>query len=148
MGVKTIPVRFKKLRDDAILPPYMTKGAAGCDFYAAMDNPVKIEPGEWAEISFGLAIEVPEGYMLEIRSRSGYARKYNIEVYHGVIDSDYRGELSALVKNMGSSWVQFFPGERIAQGVFVEYSRADFIEVDELDETERGTGGFGSTGEK
>lgn len=146
MAAKKIAVRIKKLRDDAIIPPYMTAGAAGCDFYAAMDAPVRIEPGEHVEIPFGIAMEIPDGYMLEIRSRSGYARKYHVEVYHGVIDSDYRGELSAIVKNMGDSWIEFYPGDRVCQGLFIECARAEFEEVEELSESERGTGGFGSTG--
>ena len=143
---KNIHVRFKKLREDAIMPPYMTSGAAGCDFYAAMDEDVEIMPGEQVEIPFGLAMEIPEGYMLEIRSRSGYAIKHRIEVYHGVIDSDYRGELSAIVKNRSKIPCTFHPGDRVAQGVFIECARAEFEEVDELDETDRGENGFGSTG--
>ena len=146
MLTNSIKVHFKKLRENAIMPRYMTDGAAGCDFYAALEHPVKLWPGKQAEIPFGIAIEIPDGYMLEIRSRSSYAIKYGLEVYHGVIDSDFRGELSAIIRNNGENAHIFYPGDRVAQGVFIECTRVEFIESDELSDTRRGDGGFGSTG--
>ena len=139
-------VSYVKMRENAIEPKYHTDGAAGFDFYAAIDKPINIKPGEWAEVPFGIAMEIPVGYELRVRSRSGLAFKHSVIAYHGLIDSDYRGELSVLLHNTGSEEYVVLPGDRVAQGVLSRYETAIFEEVSELSDTKRGTSGFGSTG--
>jgi dUTP pyrophosphatase len=144
--MNTINVKTKKLRENAVIPHYQTAGAAGFDFHAAISNTIEIAPGEWREIPFGIAMEIPEGYELRIRSRSGLAFGYHVIAYHGLIDSDYRGELSVLLHNAGEHTFSVHPGDRIAQGVISRYETAIFEEASELSETNRGIHGFGSTG--
>ena len=139
-------VKIKKLRDDAIIPEYKTDGAAGFDFYAAIDDTIVIMPNEWRDIPFGIAMEIPEGYELRVRSRSGPAFHNQVIAYHGLIDSDYRGGLSVLLHNTGHTAFIVKPGDRVAQGVISRYEKATFLEVETLSETERGAKGFGSTG--
>lgn len=141
-----IKVFVKKLRKDAVIPRYQSKGAAGFDFHAAIDKTIKIKPGKWKEVPFGIAMEIPPGYELKIRSRSGPAFKYRVIAYHGLIDSDFRGELSVLLHNTGKKVYKIKPGDRVAQGEIHSYETASFVEVSKLSETERGAGGFGSTG--
>ena len=141
-----VDVKIKKLRDNAIVPVYQTDGSAGFDFYAAIDSPRYIGPGDWVEIPFGIAMEIPPGYELRIRSRSGLAFKHKLIAYHGLVDSDFRGELSVLLHNAAYDKYVVQPGERIAQGVISKYDIANFILTDELSETARGENGFGSTG--
>ena len=141
-----LQVKIKKLRPDAIIPVYQTSGAAGFDFHAAIDNTIVVMPNEWQVIPFGLAIEMPHGYELRIRSRSGPAFNHHVIAYHGLIDNDYRGELSVLLHNEGVTAFVVKPGDRVAQGVIYRYETANFVEVDLLSETVRGDGGFGSTG--
>jgi len=97
--VSKIEVKIKKLRENATIPRYQTDGAAGFDFYAAIDENIVITPDEWIAAPFGIAIEIPKGYELRIRSRSGLAFNDRIIAYHGLIDSDFRGELSVLLHN-------------------------------------------------
>jgi dUTP pyrophosphatase len=146
MLLNKIEVPIKRLRDDAVIPRYQTEGAAGFDFHAVIDDTIVIEPGEWKEVSFGIALEIPPGYELRVRSRSGPAFNHHVIAYHGLIDSDYRGELSVLLHNTGAERYTIKPGDRVAQGVLSRYDTAVFVEVSELSETARGTGGFGSTG--
>lgn len=142
----SVRVKIKKLREDAIVPQYQSEGAAGFDFHAAIDEPIIIQPDEWKEVPFGIALELPIGFELRVRSRSGLAFRDHIIAYHGLVDSDYRGELSVLLHNAGPEAYTVSPGQRVAQGVISKYESVVFIVSDELSETERGANGFGSTG--
>ena len=141
-----VSVKVKKLRDGAIIPRYQSDGAAGFDFHASIDKPVTMMPGDWLNVPFGIAMEIPLGYELRIRSRSSSVFGHHVVAYHGTIDSDYRGELSVLLHNEGQTLYEINPGDRVAQGVISRVETAVFTEVEELSETERGDGGFGSTG--
>ncbi|MBR3323035.1 dUTP diphosphatase [Candidatus Saccharibacteria bacterium] len=144
--MSSLEVKVKKLREDAIIPKYQTEGAAGFDFHAAIDHDILLRPGDWREIPFGIAMEIPPGYELRIRSRSGLAFEHQIIAYHGLIDSDYRGPLSVLLHNASVDDYVIKPGARVAQGVLSRYERATFVEALDLSETVRGENGFGSTG--
>ena len=141
-------VQIKKLRPDAVVPRYMTEQAAGLDLCAAIDAPVTLAPSARAAINTGLAFALPAGYEGQVRPRSGLARDHGITVVNapGTIDADYRGPVTVLLINLGNEPVTIEPGHRIAQLVIAPVSRAEIVEVDELDATSRGTGGFGSTG--
>lgn len=146
----TYEVRVKKLRENAILPTYGSAFAAGADIYAAIDAPMEIAPGETKLIPTGLAFEIPEGFAGFVYARSGLATKRGLAPANkvGVIDSDYRGEVMTALHNHGKEAQTVEPGERIAQMVIAPYITAKFILSDELDDTARGEGGFGSTGRK
>ena len=137
-----------KLLDGGKLPEYKTIGAAGADCFARINEPKTIKPNELVTIPLGFAVEIPEGYELQVRGRSGLARKNAVQVFNspGTIDSDYRGEVGAILHN--DSNVDFIvnPGDRIAQAVVAPVIRAEWNLVSELSDTERGEGGFGSTG--
>ncbi len=139
-------IRVKKLTSDAIIPSYQTKGAAGFDLHSVEE--LTLEPGKRAMVATGLAFSIDEGYEVQVRPRSGLAYKYGVSVINtpGTIDSDYRGEIKVLLINHGEEPFAIKKGERIAQAVVKEVVLADFTEVEELDDTERGSGGFGSTG--
>ena len=141
-------VEIKKLRTDAIVPRYMTAQAAGLDLCAAIDTPIIIQPGERVAISTGLAFALPPGFEGQLRPRSGLAREHGITLVNspGTLDADYRGPLTVLLINHGQAAVAIAPGHRIAQLVIAPVVQAVLVEVDELDATERGAGGFGSTG--
>jgi len=141
-------VRIKKLRPDAVLPRYMTEHAAGLDLSAAIDEPVVLAPGERAAISTGLAFALPPGYEGQLRPRSGLAREHGVTLVNspGTLDADYRGALLVLVINHGTAAVSIAPGQRIAQLVVAPVVQAELVEADDLSTTERGVGGFGSTG--
>ncbi len=143
-------IRIKKLRENAVVPTYGSDFAAGADLYAAIDEPVTIEPGETKFIPTGLAFEIPEGYVGLVYARSGLASKRGLAPANkvGVIDSDYRGEVMNAIHNHGKMPQTIEPGERTAQMVIAPYIAANFILSDSLDDTERGEGGFGSTGRK
>ena len=145
--MEKIKIEFQKLNPDAIVPSYGTSFAAGADLYSA-DNDTVINPGDTAFIHTGLALAIPEGLAGLIYARSGMACKRGIAPANkvGVIDSDYRGEIIVALHNHGKDEVTVVKGERVAQIVFTPYYAADFLETDELPETTRGTGGFGSTG--
>jgi dUTP pyrophosphatase len=150
---KTWNIRFLRLREDAKLPEYKTFGSAGFDLYAAIDKPIVMDPGEIRIIPLGFATEIPEGWQVAIRSRSGMASKGVFVVNSpGTIDSDYRGEWKVMLTfvaphyDTGSFTFTISPGDRIAQGVLEPVYYARFKEVSELAETTRGAGGFGSTG--
>ena len=130
------------------LPAYATPGAAGCDLLAAVDDPVILAPGARAPVPTGLLIAVPAGYELQIRPRSGLALKHGIMVANspGTIDEDYRGELQVILLNAGTEPFVIERGMRIAQAVLAPVVRAEWVEVEALDATMRGTAGFGSTG--
>ena len=143
-------VKIIKFYDDAIIPAYQTKGAAGFDFCAHISEPATLKPGEIQSFGTGVGVELPEGYELQIRSRSGLAYKHRVSLLNGIgtIDSDYRGEMNVLLKNYGDEDFVVEPGMRIAQGIVARYEHVDFEEVSELSETDRSSGGFGSTGLK
>jgi len=139
-------IKIKKLNKKAIIPAYQTKEAAGFDLHSIED--VIIKPGERKLIGTGLAFEIEFGFEVQIRPRSGLAYKHGITVLNtpGTIDSDYRGEIKVLLINHGSGEFEIKKGERIAQAVIAPVIQAEIVEVEELSDTERGSGGFGSTG--
>ena len=141
-------VKVKKLDGRAILPTYGSAGAAGADLYALTDGDVTIDAGETRLIGTGLALEIPEGYVGLVYARSGLATKRGLAPANkvGVIDSDYRGELKVALYNQSSEAQTVAAGERIAQLVIAPYLTADYEEADELTDSKRGAGGFGSTG--
>ena len=132
------------------IPKYSTAQSAGMDLRAFITEPVVLGALDRALIPTGLYIEMPEGYEAQVRPRSGLAIKYGITVLNspGTIDADYRGEICVELVNISNTPFTVEPGERIAQLVFSNYEKVDFIEVEELSETERGEGGFGHTGNK
>lgn len=143
-------VKLKKLRENAVTPVYGTEFAAGADLYACLEEPVEIQPGETKMIYTGLSMEIPTGYAGLVYARSGLATKKGLAPANkvGVIDSDYRGEIMVGLHNHSNEAVTVDPLERIAQLVITPYLTAEFMETDRLEDTERGTGGFGSTGRK
>lgn len=146
--MQNVQVRFKKLSEDAKAPYKASQGAACFDIYSNVN--LIVPPNSFAMVGTGLAVEIPEGYEIKIYSRSGHATKeINLANCVGIVDSDYRGEVCVLLRN--NSHVNYFPisvGERIAQIQLCEVIPTEFIEVDDLTSTERGEGGFGSTGVK
>lgn len=130
------------------LPEYETKGSAGVDLQAYIDNTIVLKPMERKLIPTGLFVELPEGYEAQVRARSGLAIKYGISLVNGIgtIDSDYRGEIKVILINLGDLDFVINNGDRIAQMVFIKHEQADFELVEELKDTERGAGGFGHTG--
>lgn len=142
---KKLPV---KTNDPSLLPTYSTKDAAGADVRAAIDTPIEIAPGESALIPTGLFMEIPEGYEIQIRPRSGLAFKHQVTVLNtpGTIDADYRGEVGVILINHGKKTFVVEPKMRIAQAVFAAVLQAEYVLADELVETARGGGGFGHTG--
>lgn len=132
------------------LPEYATSNSAGVDLRAFIKEPITIEPFNRELIPTGLYIELPEGYEAQVRPRSGLAIKYGITVLNspGTIDADFRGEVGVILINHSNTPFTIYPSDRIAQLVFAKYEKAEFIEVKELNETERGEGGFGHTGTK
>jgi dUTP pyrophosphatase len=132
------------------LPSYATAGSAGMDLKANTDVPISLKPMERYLFPTGMHIQLPEGYEAQIRPRSGLAAKYGITVTNciGTIDSDYTGEIKVSLINLSTDTVVIYPGDRIAQMVVAKYEKVNWEEVASLDETERGDGGFGSTGRK
>jgi dUTP pyrophosphatase len=148
-------LKYKKLLPQAVAPQYETLGAACFDLYAATVNGSaedgeRVSPHRPVIVDTGLAFEVPSGYMLAIRSRSGLFFKHGVMAFHGTIDSDYRGsvkiKLYCPALPEGTNPVMVWPGDRIAQGCLIPCPFADLEEVAELTDTARGAGGFGSTG--
>lgn len=141
-------IKIKKLRENAVIPSRGSASAAGYDLYACLDAPVSIAPHATAMIGTGLSVAVPEGYFGAVFARSGLASKKGLRPANcvGVCDSDYRGEYIVALHNDGEEERLVENGERIAQLVVIPYLSVDFEVVDELDETGRGAGGFGSTG--
>ena len=141
-------IKIKKLKANATIPTRGSKYAAGYDLYACVDEDVVIAPHENVKIGTGLSIAVPEGYFGAIFARSGLAAKQNLRPANcvGVADSDYRGEYIVALHNDSDEERIIKSGERIAQLVIMPFLSAEFTETDTLDETERGEGGFGSTG--
>lgn len=141
-------IKIKKLNENATIPTYGSEFSAGADLYALSDERVEIKPGETVFVHTGLSFEIPEGYGGFVFARSGLACKKGIAPANkvGVIDSDYRGEVMVALHNHSDTAVFVENGERIAQIVFLPYAAAEFVLCDELKDTVRGEGGFGSTG--
>ncbi len=147
--MNNLPVTLKKLRPDAHIPKYATPGSAAADLYAALDAPVTLAPGERFAVPTGIALSPKETEVVAlIFGRSGLGTKFGVTLANsvGVVDSDYRGEIKVALVNHGAEPYTVQPGDRIAQLMFVPIMHAEFTESDTLDETERGAGGFGSTG--
>lgn len=142
------PIRVKKLKENAVLPTYGSAEAAGADLYACLSEPVTINPGQSVFISTGLAMEIPKGCAGLIYARSGLACKRGLAPANkvGVVDSDYRGEFMIVLHNHGGTAQIIEHGERIAQLVITPVFTPGFFEVEELTDTKRAGGGFGSTG--
>ena len=147
-----IAVKIRRLENsiDIPLPSYESEGSSGMDIRASVQKPILLEPGEIKLIPTGLAVSVPPGYEAQIRPRSGLALHRGIGMVNspGTIDSDYRGEIGIILVNWGTESFTVKRGDRIAQMVFSNVYRADLVEVDDLDATSRGQGGFGHTGLK
>ena len=143
-------VRIKKLNENAVIPSYGSEFAAGCDLYACLDNPIIVNPHQTVKIPTGLAMELPIDKVGLIYARSGLATKRSLAPANkvGVIDADYRGEIIVAIDNHSDETQQIDNHERVAQLVIAPYYQATFEEVDELSDTKRGAGGFGSTGSK
>ena len=141
-------IRVKKLRSDAKLPTYGSIQAAGADLYACLDGSITIEPGQTRFIPTGLALEVPEGYAGLVYARSGLACKKGLAPANkvGVVDSDYRGEITVALHNHGIEPRTVASGDRIAQFLITPVLTPNYEEADDLADTDRGDGGFGSTG--
>jgi dUTP pyrophosphatase len=148
--VKELGIAVRRLPHGAglPLPSYATAGSAGADVVAAVEHEMVLAPGERVAVPTGLAVAVPEGWELQVRPRSGLALRSGITVANapGTIDSDYRGEVMVILVNLSSEPFTVWRGDRIAQLVLAPVTRAAFTATDELPETGRGTGGFGSTG--
>lgn len=142
------PIRVKKLHPNAILPTYGSAEAAGADLYACLDESVTIQPGQTAFIPAGIAMEVPVGCAGLIYARSGLACKRGLAPANkvGVVDSDYRGQIMVALHNHGAQQQTIAHGERVAQMVITPVLTPPYTEVEELTDSDRGTGGFGSTG--
>lgn len=146
-AVADISIKFR-LEKGAVLPKYESTGSSGMDVRSVED--CSIDPGSWKLVSTGLFPEIPEGYEIQVRSRSGLAAKNGIFVLNspGTVDSDYRGEIKIILANMGREPFKISTGDRIAQLVVAPVTKAAVISVDTISSTERGEGGFGSTGKK
>ena len=143
-----VKVKYKKIRDLAVVPSYQSKHAAGMDLYSANDDPITIGSGEIAMIPLGFAMALPNNYEAQVRPRSGLGSKFGVTLPNspGTIDADYRGEVSVPLINHGREPFVIEPNMRIAQMIIAPVVQASFEVVEELDETPRGSGGFGSTG--
>ena len=143
-------ILIKRLSKEVSLPKYKTSGSSGMDLAANINANININPGKIAIIPTGLALSIPKGFEVQIRPRSGLATKQKISVLNtpGTIDSDYRGEIKVILINLGEETFKVEKGLRIAQMVVCPIVQAQLKEVDDLSETERGKGGFGSTGTK
>jgi dUTP pyrophosphatase len=148
-GTVFVQIRRVRARPNAIpLPAYATKGAAGVDLAADLDEPITLSPGDRALVPTGIAIALPPGFEGQVRPRSGWAWRSGVTLLNspGTIDSDYRGEIQVVLVNLGREPVTIQPGDRIAQLVVAPVVRVQWCEVAELESTARGSGGFGHTG--
>lgn len=143
IGVKRLPHN-----EDLELPKQMTEGSAGADLRAAIDVPVTLKPLERALIPTGLIFDIPQGYEVQVRPRSGLAAKHGITVLNtpGTVDADYRGEIGIILVNLSSEEFTIERGERVAQAIVAPICHVTYNETHEVSETERGAGGFGHTG--
>ncbi|HNY16642.1 MAG TPA: dUTP diphosphatase [Treponemataceae bacterium] len=136
------------VKEGGTLPEYKTPGASGADAFAFLEGPVAIGPGERRLIPTGVSVEIPEGFEIQVRPRSGLALKYGVTVLNapGTVDSDYRGEIGVVLINHGGEPFTVNHGDRIAQFVVCAVPASAFERVDSIGETDRGSGGYGSTG--
>ena len=143
VGIKKLPHA-----QDLPLPHYATKGSAGLDLLAAIDEEIELLPGQRLAVPTGIAIELPPGWEAQVRPRSGLALNHGVTCLNapGTIDSDYRGEVKAILINHGDMVFVIQRGHKIAQMVIAKHQQAELVEMDALSESERGAGGFGSTG--
>tara|TARA_Y100000996_G_C22520151_1_gene642102 strand:+ start:1122 stop:1562 length:441 start_codon:yes stop_codon:yes gene_type:complete len=143
-------ILIKRLSKEVAIPKYETDGSSGMDLAANNNNEININPGKVAIIPTGLSLSIPEGFEVQIRPRSGLAAKQKISVLNtpGTIDADYRGEIKVILINLGQETFKVEKGLRVAQMVVCPIIKAKLVEVDDLGKTERGAGGFGSTGKK
>lgn len=141
-------IKIRHIHPEAFTPQYATPGAAGLDLHARIPHPIYLQPGVRFTCPTGIAIELPEGFEAQVRPRSGLARKNGLTVLNapGTIDSDYTGEVCVILINHGDEPVTISGGDRIAQMVIAPVIRAELVPVDALTATQRGDGGFGSTG--
>ena len=141
-----INIKIKKIKENAVIPKYAHEGDAGVDLYSTEDYLLK--PGERILVSTGIQIAIPKCYEAQIRPKSGLALKEGLSIVNtpGTIDSPYRGEICIIAINLGQQDIKIEAGKKVAQMVFNKIEEAGFEEVDELDDTKRGAGGFGSTG--
>ena len=141
-------VKFNKLNSSAIIPSYQTEHSAGMDVSACLEQPISIKPLQRTIVPTGLAIEVPEGFEVQVRARSGLSAKYGISLVNGIgtIDADYRGEIGVILVNLGEKDFVVNSGDRIAQLVIAKYEKVEIKETNKLSTTTRGSRGFGSTG--
>jgi dUTP pyrophosphatase len=146
--MQIVNVKYKKIREHAIVPSYQSEHAAGMDLYSANKDPITIDPGEIALIPLGFAMALPDNYEAQVRPRSGLGSKFGVTLPNapGTIDADYRGEVSVPLINHGKEPFVVETNMRIAQMIVAPVVQASFEVVEELDETLRGAGGFGSTG--
>lgn len=135
-------------KSDFDLPKYESEHASGMDLRANVFETLNIHPGDTVLVPTGIFVAIPPGYEIQIRPRSGYSLKTPLRVANtpGTIDADYRGEIKVIIQNTGNDWYQIAHGDRIAQMVVAPVVRGMFVEVSDLDETDRGDGGFGSSG--
>jgi dUTP pyrophosphatase len=146
--VTPITLRFKRLSPSATIPRYQTDLAAGMDLHACIDAAMTIAPGQIVRVPLGFAMAIPAGYEGQVRPRSGLATKHGVTVPNapGTVDADYRGEMMVALINLGREAFEVTPGMRVAQLVIAAVAHARIDEVEDLDATARGSGGFGSTG--
>lgn len=139
-------IKFKKLHASAVLPTYQTVGSAGADLRSVEE--VVLAPGEIRAVSVGFAVAIPQGFEIQIRPRSGLALNRGVTVHNspGTVDSDFRGEVKVILANFGQAYFKVSAGDRIAQAVVANVVQATYEETEGLDNTTRGSGGFGSTG--
>lgn len=144
----TVEIRFKRIHPGAQVPAYQSAEAAGMDLHACLEAPVTLQPGDLARIPLGFIMAIPKGHEGQVRPRSGLAAKFGVTVPNapGTIDSDYRGEAMVALINLGRNAFTVEHGMRIAQLIVAPVLHVSVREVDELDATQRGSGGFGSTG--
>jgi dUTP pyrophosphatase len=147
----SVEIKFKRLRKELShipLPSYATKGSSGLDIYAALEKPITLSHGAIEIVPTNISVEIPEGYEIQVRPRSGLAANHGIGILNspGTIDSDYRGEIKIIIVNFGKKDFIIQPAERIAQLVVAKVYTAKFIESGNLNNTKRGEGGFGHTG--
>ena len=139
-----VKVKLSPNINKTYMPTYSTKGAAGADLYAS--ESVTLQPNERKLIKTGVSIELPEGHLCYVMGCSGNTIKKGLHVALGLVDEDYRGEIGVMAFNQSDEAISFAKGDRVAQMVILPYPKVEFLEVDELSDTERGTGGYGSTG--
>lgn len=146
--MSAVTVKFQRHADDVVLPDYATPGAAGMDIAAHLDTAVTLAPFARAAIATGFSMQLPSGYEAQIRPRSGLALKHGVTVANapGTIDSDYRGEVAVILINLSQQDFTITPGMRIAQMVIAPFTHCRFEDTLQLDMSDRGAGGFGSTG--